>query len=119
MVTAKCPPPLFAPSCPACRRLSSRTSIFWGAKASRKRFSISVTRSILGQHLATRFDVDAGKNPCCDIGIGLGPGLRVLERIELGDDQAAGEPGGAGVVAVHRRGGAGWHTGDFRLQVLA
>src|SRR5512147_2972172 len=118
MVTAKCPPPLFAPSCPACRRLSSRTSIFSGVKAARKRFSISVARSISGQDLAERFDTDTGVYASRDIGVGIGPGLRVLERIELGDDQAAGEPGGAGIVAVHGRVGAGEQQTTFVLKLL-
>ena len=47
--------------------------------------------------------IDAGG----DIGVGVGPGPCVVQGIELGHDQTAGEPGRAGIGTVDGGAGAG------------
>ena len=46
---------------------------------------------------------DAGKDAGGDIRVCFCPGLRRSQRIEFGDDQAAGKTRGPGVGAVYRR----------------
>lgn len=71
-----------------------------------------------GQDFLERLDHHLGVHPGGPVGIGLGPALRRGQRIEFGDDQAAGEAGGARVVAVDRRVRAGEYQAAFFLQLF-
>src|SRR3989338_386837 len=117
MVTEKCPPPLWAPAWPACRRLSSAIWGLVGASAARSRRSISAARSISGQHLAEWFYAHARVDPGRHIRIGLGPGAGVFLRLELGHDQAAAEAGRARIGTGDGGEGPGEHQPAFVLQL--
>ena len=54
-----------------------------------------------------RFDGHPGVDPCRDIGVRIGPGLRLLDGVELGDHDAAAEAGRARVLGIDRRARAG------------
>ena len=46
------------------------------------------------------YDDDVFVNTCTDVGVGIRPVARLLQRFEFRDHQAAGKPGRAGVFAV-------------------
>jgi len=55
-----------------------------------------------GQSLSKRFHHDRRVHASCNIGIGLCPGLGIVQRVKFRDNQTPGEAGGTGVVAVNR-----------------
>jgi hypothetical protein len=50
-----------------------------------------------------RAHVDPGVDARGNIGVGVGPGPRLLQRSELGDDDAAAETGRAGIDGIDGR----------------
>src|SRR6185312_2829654 len=52
------------------------------------------------------------------IGVGVGPTLRVFQRVELGDDQAAGETGRPGILRLDRRERSGQQQATLVLQLV-
>ena len=69
-------------------------------------------RDAFGRHgcdLEHRLDLDFAEHAFEHVRISSRPRSRAFERLELGDDQAAREPGGPGIGAVDGRMRAGEH----------
>ncbi len=71
-----------------------------------------------GQDFLERLDHHLGIHPGGPVGSASAQFLRRGQGIEFGDDQAAGEAGGARVVAVDRRVRAGEYQAAFFLQLF-
>jgi len=71
-----------------------------------------------GQHFLERFDQHAGIHAGSAIGICVGPLLCRVQRVELGDHQAATEACRAWVVTVDGRVWPGQQQATFLLQLF-
>jgi hypothetical protein len=71
------------------------------AASSSARMRSDVRRS--RQHGLERTHVDALVHAGLVIGVGIGPGARGVQRFELGDDDAAAEPGRTRILGVDGR----------------
>jgi hypothetical protein len=71
-----------------------------------------------GQHVFERLYLYGGIHTRRDIRVGVGPCLRADKTVELRNDQAAAETGGAGVFAVDGRMGPCQQQATFIFQLL-
>ena len=74
--------------------------------------------ALAGEDLFKRFYLNGGVHPSSLVGVGSCPGLGLLQRIEFGYHQAAGETGLARIVAVDGRVRPGEYQPPLILQCL-